>query len=382
MVELGITTLALGIFSNVHRDPSAAAAASKKYEKLLGMMRRTVPTLDEKTVDSCLLAIFTMGRYEATMYDDMSGRVSKCKSLSHHDGARAVLKHWKTEFGQKMAATEVIKHTRRGLIRSALLKGDPIPKWMQKGHDFGERGRELAFDQIMVELLNLRHEVSILRQTQDKADGTSTDNVTPRALELFNELHEIDSALQDWKAHFPRGWTCRTAHVDGELFGTSIENGRPWIIYSYTSPVHAWTWNQYITTCMLIESTRIRILEFCQYPGGDEYSRTEQLKQCRLRIHTMGDELAANVPYCLQRFKPTHGRNPGDKEPDHIWYSPDRKIKPYAANQLVWPVGIAAGIRNMDPKQRAWFKSMVGALGRITGMGVIACADTNNWLDL
>lgn len=381
MVELGITTLALGIFSNVHRDSPAAATASGKYEKLLGIVRQTVPTLSEKNVDSCLLAIFTMARYEATMYDDISGNVSSCKSLSHHDGARAVLKLWKNGLSQKMAATEVIKHTRRGLIRSALLKGSPIPKWMQNGHDFGERGRELAFDQIMVQLLNLRHELSLLYRRYNNAHGLSTDNVTPRALELFDELRDIDSALQDWKAHFPRGWTYRTTHSDSELLGIRTDI-TPWTIYSYTSPVHAWTWNQYITTCMLIDSTRIRILDICQNPGGDEYSRTEQLKQCVSRIHAMGDQLAANIPYCLQRFKPTSGRTNEENEQDHIWYGPDRKIKPYAANQLIWPVGIAAGISNMDPKQRGWFKSMLGALGRITGLGVIACADTNNWLEL
>ncbi|KEF52434.1 uncharacterized protein A1O9_11675 [Exophiala aquamarina CBS 119918] len=322
-----------------------------------------------------------MARYEATIYDDISGNVSNCKSLSHHDGARAVLKLWKTGLSQKMAATEVIKHTRRGLIRSTLLTGSLVPKWMQNGHDFGERGRELAFDQIMVQLLNLRHEVHHLCRKHGDVHGFDSDKITPRALELFDELRDIDGALQDWKAHFPRGWTYRTAYSDSELSGNRTDTA-PWTVYSYTSPVHAWTWNQYITTCMLIDSTRIRILDICQNPSADEYSRKEQLKQCTSRIHTMCDQLAANIPYCLQRFKPSNSRTSEERELDHIWYSSDRKIKPYAANQLIWPVGIAAGISNMDPKQREWFKSMLGALGRITGLGVIACADTNNWLEL
>lgn len=381
MVELGITTLALGIFSNVHQDSSAATIASKKYEQLLGIVRRTVSTLDEKNVDSCLLAIFTMARYEATMYDDASGSVTNCKSFSHHKGASAVLKLWKDCLSHKMSATEIIKHSRRGLIRSILLRGSLVPKWMQNGHDFGERGRELAFDHITVQLLNLRHEVHVLCRKRGNANGRTSEIVTTRALELFDELRDIDSALQDWKAHFPRGWTYRTAHSDSELFGVRNDI-TPWTIYSYATPVHAWTWNQYIITCLLIDSTRITILELCENPTSDQHSRREQLKQCVSRIHTMSDQLAGNIPYCLQRFKPTNTQPNQTSEADLSWYSPDRKIKPYAANQLIWPVGIAAGIINLDPKQREWFKSMLAALGRITGLGVIACADTNNWLRL
>lgn len=381
MVELGITTLALGIFANVHQDSPAAVTASKKYEKLLGIVRQTVQTLDETNVDSCLLAIFTMARYEATTYFDSSGAVSNCKSLLHHDGSKAVLKLWKEELSHKMAATEVIKHSRRGLIRSALLSGSFVPTWLQSGHDFGERGRDLAFDHIMVQLLNLRYEVRALCVNQGKASPLYPNKITARALELFDDLRGIDDLLQDWKAHFPRGWNYRSAHSNLELFGSS-PGVNPWTIYSYTSPLHAWTWNQYITTCMLIDSTRITVLDLCKDGNSDEYSRQEQLKQSVSRIHSMSDQLAANVPYCLQRFKPIPGHDDDEDGADHIWYSPDRKIKPYAANQLIWPVGIAAGISNMDPKQRQWFKSMLSALGKLTGLGVIAAADTNNWLQL
>lgn len=378
MVELGITTLALSIFANVHQDSPASRIASRKYEKLLGIVRQTVQTLDETNVDSCLLAIFTMARYEATTYFDSSGAVANCKSLLHHDGSKAVLKLWKEGLSHKMSATEVIKHSRRGVMRSALLRGAFIPEWLQNGHDFGERGRELAFDHIMVQLLNLRYEVRALCAKTAKADSNKGSS---RALELFDELYDIDSSLQDWKAHFPRGWTYRSAHSNLQLVESSAAN-TPWTIYSYSSPLHAWTWNQYITTCMLIDSTRITILDLCKAANSDEYSWKEQMKQCLSRIHTMSDQLAANIPYCLQRFRPTHGHPGETDEPDHIWYSPERKIKPYAANQLIWPIGIAAGITNMDPKQRQWFKSMLSALGKITGLGVIACADTNNWLRL
>ena len=379
MVDLGISVLSLAIFSRVHQDSTAALKAYNKYQELLNIVKRATLNLDETNVDQTLLAIFTMCRYEDAMFEATS--VDQCNSLSHHVGATGVLKLWKDGLSQKLPATEIIKHSRRGLIRSSLLKESSVPEWMQNGHDFGERGRDLAFDHLMVKLLNLRYEMFALIRKHDDFNTCAHEDIASRALELVDDLRDIDDALQDWKAHFPRGWTYRHAHMDSDT-SDSDDNVAPWTIYSYSCLPHAWSWNQYVTTCILIDSTRMKILGLC-HPSSDEFARTEQLRQCYSRMKTMADQLAANIPFCLQRFKIANEHTGSDGDPNQISRAPPgQKIKPYIANQVVWPLSIAAGVTNMDSKQNAWFKSVLATIGKLTGLGVIESAGTDDWLRL
>jgi len=217
-----ILTLAppqVAVFSKTQRHLPAATEASSRYHRLLRVAQKRVAhvatlNMDERSIDSCLLAFFLMGRYEGAVYRrgdlDSTNSSTSLQSWPHHDGAMAVLKVWNDSLSHSPATT-IIKQTRRGLIRSSLLRNIPLPQWMQNGSRFGERGLELEYDHIFNRLVNLHYASARLQQNPGLQFA--------KAEELNNEARELDKALHHWAAQFPSTWSYRR-HI--------LEESGPW----------------------------------------------------------------------------------------------------------------------------------------------------------
>lgn len=124
ILELALASVALATFGRKQHHLPAAVLAAKNYQKVLQSTRQTLTTLDESNIDACLLTIYSMSRYEDTIYSitaSGSSPVKTYESFSHHDGSLAILKSWQVRFSHVVPASDVIKHTRRGVIRSAVM---------------------------------------------------------------------------------------------------------------------------------------------------------------------------------------------------------------------------------------------------------------------
>ena len=383
MVDLAISSMALAVYSRTQQHPPAATDASIKYQQLLRIARVTIPTLDERNIDDCLLAIFFMSRYEDVIHRPSSLNsktpfAMSVQSFSHHDGALAILKIWKDRLSYSHPATDIIKQTRRGVIRSALLRNLALPEWMLKGSLFGENGLELDYDRIIVRIANVRHQLSTLLQQEASLQTTSHEPLISRAEELNKEARDIDKALEDWTAQIPSDW-CYQRYT--------LIDPHPWprrhfyssIIYSYSSPAYAVFWNHYFATRMLIDSTRLRVLELSR-PNSDDFAHKQQL-ECFSHMKVMADNLASSVPFCLQRFKVADSPNSLFCQ-SSITLTTNEEIKPYMAGLIVWPLTIASSLEGVDFRQKLWFKTELAHLGRIVGAGVLECAETDQWLKL
>jgi hypothetical protein len=373
------------VYSRTQRHPPAATDASIKYQQLLRVTRVTIPTLDERNVDACLLTIFLMSRYEDIMHRSSSSLNSKTpfamslQSLSHHNGAMAILKIWKNRLSHSHPATDIIKQTRRGLIRSALLRNLTLPEWMLEGSLFGEHSLELDYDRIIVRIANVRHQLSTLLQQEASLQTTSHELLISRAEELNKEAKDIDKALEDWTAQIPSDW-CYQRHT--------LIDRNPWprkhfyssIVYSYSSPTYAVFWNHYFATRMLVDSTRLRVLELSR-PNSDDFAHKQQQQECFSHMKVMADNLASSVPFCLQRFKVADSPNSLPCQYS-ITLTTNEEIKPYMAGLTIWPLTIASSLEGVDVKQKLWFKTELAHLGRIVGAGVLECAETDQWLEL
>ena len=384
ILDLAVSSTALGVFSRTQRHLPAATEASRKYHQLLQITQATILSLHEGNIDAYLLAIFLMSRYEDSVHrpshlDRKTLLTTTLPSFSHHDGALAILRFWKDHLSHSQPATDVIKHTRRGMIRSALLRHLALPEWMLQGGSFGEHGLELEYDDIIVRIASVRQRLSSLLKEQTSPQRISY-KLTSTAEDLNKEARDIDKALQDWRAHFPSTW-CYQRHT--------LSNPYPWpmrdfyspVVYSYSSPAYAAVWNQYYATRMLINNTRLKVLALSRsYP--DDLSSEHGL-ECRSHIEIMANDLASSVPFCLQRFKVTDRRNSSSHQ-SLITLSTDEDIKPYLASLTVWPLTIASslGAVDVDIKQILWFRSELARLGRIVGAGVLECAETDQWLKL
>lgn len=362
ILDLGVSSLGLVLFSRVKGNPQAAIEASRKYCQLLSLIRTTMLSLNEENIDACLLAIFFMGRYEDVLYHPSQPRsehpsVMGMMSFSHHDGALAVLKYWQDHISQRYPATNVIKHSRRGVIRSALLRSCELPAWLLDGALFGEHNFELEYDHIVLKIINLRYEV--------RANG---GKLQPGLKELNKKSHDLDHALQDWASHFPSTWD---NHLQGATKGGLMLGDYPSesAMYNWSSSPYRAVWSLYYSLRILLISTRLHIIN----NGHESYH--QQRLELRERMKHLGKDLAASIPPRIQEHKTAPGSplaqvqipNKSDLSQDPI---------PYTSTMIIWPLCIVSTLGNIDVKQRSWFKSELARLGKRIGYGNIESAET------
>ena len=381
ILDLAVSAMALAVFSRTQRHQQAAIEASMSYHQLLQIARRTFVSLDEQNLETCLLAIFFMSRYEDTVHDPNHQSLSlpftlTMHSFSHHDGALAMLKIWKTKLVDRQPATDPIKFTRRGLIRSALMRSLAVPKWMSEGTCFGECGLALEYDRIMVRLTNLRHRLITLLQ-EETVFPLASFELSSTVEELHEEAQKLDKALQHWSTQFPSTWSYQT-HDLPEPYSWPLRDFYSPTVYSYSSPVDAGVWNQYFATRMLINSTRLKILEFRRLPSDD--FALEQRHNCLSNMNTAATDLASSLPFCFEKFKVLDNSSSSCR-PQPISLTVKEDIKPYMALLIAWPLSLASSIENLDLRQRSWFRSELARLGKIVGAGVFECAEIDQWLE-
>jgi hypothetical protein len=298
------------------------------------------------------------------------------QGFSHHDGALAIVKLWKTQLSHRLPVTDVIKHTRRAMVRSALLRNRGLPEWILDGKPFGEQGLELEYDSIMVRIVNVRQRLAaLLKKT---GPFHIAQELSATAEEIDQDARDIEKALQDWTSHFPSTW-CYNRHTLPDPHPWPMRDFYSTSVLSFPSPVYAALWNRYFAMTMLINSLRLRALKII-HPCSDDFTDEQHLK-CLSGISTMADDLASSVPFCLQRFKVIDSHDSSSHQ-DSIILTTSEDIKPYIAGMVIWPLSVASSISGVDIEQRTWFRSEVARFGRMEGDKVLECAELDQWLEI
>ena len=381
MVDLALSSMALAVYSRTQRHPPAATEASSRYCRLLQIAQERIAQIEilavsESSIDACLLAVYLMGRYEGVTHYrgrlDSKDSLTSLQSWSHYSGVMAILKVWNDNLSHN-TATFIIKHTRRQLLKLSLLSNIPLPDWILDGNRFGEHDLELDYDRIVVRMINLRYRSRNLQQK----NGLQV----AKAEELNNEARELDKALQDWVAQIPSIYSYHR-HI--------LTESDPWlwpkrhfyssIVYSYSKPGSAAIWVEYFAARMLINSTRLRVLELSHPHSLVDFTYEEQRLECIATLKAMADSLASSIPFCLERFK-AYGPDSPIREAS-VTSNTNEEIKPYLANWVVWPLTIASSLEQIDIEQQLWFRSELARLGRTIGDGLLECAETDQWVIL
>lgn len=375
MVDLALSSMALAIFSRTQRNPTAAVQATSNYQRLLATTQDQISRLSLQTsdegVDSCLLAAFLMSRFEGAN----QGCAASTKALtsfeslsawSHHDGAMAILRHW-FNHPRRGPPSFIVQRSRRGLLRSSLLRNRPLPAWMKDGSIYGEYGVELDFDRIIVQIIGLLHRIQKLRQSNGKPCS--------EVARLRTEARELDTALDAWAAQIPPDCTYEKR--------CCTENSPRPRLHWYSSAVsihrtsgNAAAWCHYFAVRMLINNARLKVLAITsEGPIGVDSER--ETKTSSAQLNAAAEDLAASIPACLE-LVPSRAaiqanglRNPILKKLD--------VINPSNASLTAWPLTIASSLEQLDSGQKAWFKAELAEIGRITGDGILEFADTNEW---
>lgn len=370
LLNLSGSCIALAVFSQTQRHPPAALAASLIYQKLLHATRESLFTLSEENIELYLTASFFMGRYEGAIFNP-NAMHSRFRGFSHHLGALSILKLWKEQYSHLRPPTDIIRHSRQGLVRSAVLRNAEVPEWMLDGTMFGERGLDLEYHRIMIRITKVRHRVA--RLFRDKSHSCrSLAELTAMVEDLETEAVSIDSALQEWSCRFPSTWR----------YGQQrLPDPSPWPmrdlytpkVWSYSSAAHASVWCNYYSARILINSTRLKISELGQSVEITDKTRV----QAYSNIASMADYLASSIPFCLERFKFTVPYLPS--ETPLITLNSGHDIKPYVAQLVIWPLTLAASAGGVDAVQQKWFRYELARMGRIVGYGIFEAAETDQW---
>lgn len=384
ILDHAVSSVALAVYARAQQESPASTQACAAYHQLLRLQRNAITDLNKDSIDACLIAIFFMSRFEDvvnfTTYPKVR-RVATPQMFPHHDGALAILKFWRQHLIHQHPATESIKYTRRGMIRSATLRNRPLPDWILDGSEFGERDADFEYDSISVRIVNIRHRVSLLLDNEDKIYTETEQNFSLD--ELYHDALKISKTLQDWAYRFlnTRGYRQHSLSntnmnfLPSRYFYSSV-------VYSYSTTAQASSWILYYSTLMLITSTILKILD------GMNSSSQPLTKEQRLQhiisssnMDSLANDMASTLPFSLERFT-LEDRADAPPPQYSIKTNEDDDVKPFVANMIIWPLSLAVRMRGVDVKYSIWFKSLLARLGRITGYAILESAETDAWPQL
>ena len=376
MVDLALSSLALLVYARTQQYPPAARDAMLRYGSLLRLARDRVAqlngcALDNRDVDACLIAIALMARFESSRLrpgdHELRADFNSLHMWSHDDGACEVLKIWKAR-ARGSAVSPTVKHTRRGLIRAFLLRSCPVPQWMLDGRLFGEQGRDLDWDRIFVRITHLHYELARLEQTGFTQAG--------KAEKIYDEVQDLDEALQFWAAQLPKSKSYQR-HLITELSLLPTDHIYSSTVYGFSSAEDVVLWMQYFTTRIITSSMRLRALDLEQLHSHDPVFCDIERRNRITDLQTMAESLACAIPFCLERFVVMNSDMPAQQASINL--STSDRINPYLANMAVWPLTIASSAEGVNDVLQQWFRAELGRLGKITGDGILECAETGPW---
>lgn len=377
MVDLAVSSVALAIFSRTHHHPPAAREAFSQYGRLLRVVQAQIMEVDlqehgEKGVDESLLTIALMAWYETAMHQSAylksEHSYGSLHSWSHHIGATAILKVWNDTLAHN-PPSRIIKHVRRGMVRSALLRDCPLPEWLRDGSRFGEHSLDLGFDAILVRLANLRHRYKGLRRRKELH--------TAEAEELTTEAHELNEACREWAMQVPNSWSYEV-HIIAKGDSLVNEDFPSPTVFTYARPGYAAVWMQYFAARMIIDSTRLGLLQSKQPLQLIDVISQRQHQEFIAGIREMAHNIASTVPFSFGGLNVDTADGSGPIQPDgckrNITLNSGNEIRPSLALPVVWPLAVISGLEGIEPKQRVWVLSQLARLGRVLGDGALESA--------
>ncbi|PYI31172.1 hypothetical protein BP00DRAFT_446792 [Aspergillus indologenus CBS 114.80] len=220
-----------------------------------------------------------------------------------------------------------------------------LPEWMHSGEVFGQGtgGVEERLDALAVRVVELRGRSVALGVRVAAAAA---------AKRVYSEGKRVRSALEAWKGEVD--W------IQREMVAAKEK------VYYFPTLAQAALWCHYLTLAMLSESVLSEGL-------GVRETRNRRVRGGRL---TLARQLMASVSFVLGQVHIAENAALGVR--NATW---DKTLppSPYRASLLVWPLTVASGIDRLEQQQR-WFKAQLGYLGRVTGVGVLECAEGEEWL--
>lgn len=250
-------------------------------------------------------------------------------------------------------------------MRTCILRGMPIPDFLQCGADYGEEEAALELDALMVRVAALR--TKSLALLYGNAAGPSSDIVESERLAA--EAQNLDTALASWPISLPEKWmfSCPPpSSISGKYDHTY--NG---IVHSYPTHGHAAIWSRYRAIRLIVNSIRIRYLT-CQlqtldYPSQRSFIAIQQ-QAIRATMEVITSELCGCVPFFFNHLDQTGMRS---ILMGKYTIRSNEEILPKMAALLAWPLTVAISCEYISDPQREWLKDKLSAVAKSLGDAVL-----------
>lgn len=368
-LELAASATALALFANTKACSPAAKLAFESYQRGLMVLRESLASPDSIDIESCLLAVCLLGRYENAVYvPPREAGIPFLESLQtkrHLIGTMALLEHWFNRHGGTKAPTDIIKYARRTLRKAAILGQMDFPEWLQKGDLFGEQDSMQELDGILCRLINARSKLTAFSKAQQASKIRCTDT-TSILQALEDEIRAIDQALMEYGAlHF----SCYKQHTLEANQSYSKQHFLLSCLYSHDNYAKAALCAQYYGYRILVNQVLRHTLML-----QDTHLRSikpEPLLECQSTIDYLSGELASLTPFCLDMVKIP---NESKLSVDPIGITSDEDRRPFVVELIATPLLIASKSPGLKPEFTSWFSSRLEDTGRFLGYGVIQAA--------
>ncbi|PMD34474.1 hypothetical protein L207DRAFT_468782 [Hyaloscypha variabilis F] len=374
MVDLAVSAVALAIFARTQQNTLAAREAVATYGHLLRVAQRKITQAEllicnETRSDEFMLTVVLMAWYETTMHQPANFKQYmlpvSLHSWLHHDGAMAILKVWNDRL-RNNTPSSITKQTRRGLLRSALLRNCSLPKWVRDGNQFGEHGIDLGFDRILVRVVILRHSFKMAEQNKYLEMGEIE--------EMTNEARELDEACIQWRVQTPNEWKSELHTVPTSWSRTDFYSST---VFSFARQGYAAIWIQYFALRMLINSTLLGLTRLYHPPSLQIHTSTYNEQCCAhtTQLQETTDSLVSTIPFSLGQFSTDET---GVSDSQHKFnFNTDETIPPALALPIIWPLSVVSSLDGINHNHQLWIKSKLVHLGRLLGDGALQCAGTD-----
>jgi hypothetical protein len=391
-LHLAISTLSRAVFGRARGVPQALAQADRSYSQCLYKTQQAVCGQTHEDMDELLLTTLMMGYFENIRYNNNTSELGVRKTdavgarytnvFCHYEGAMGLL--WIRRASGVNTDSILDKVARRQIvsflvallrnvqidnsqIRASVLRGNPVPDWLQNGEEFGEAGPALQLDSFMVRVAAFR--ARALAFFPQVSAGLPTS--TPDLEFLAHTGKHLEDDLVDWAESMSEEWERSKEDLPATTEKASDYDACEGHRNVYTSHGHASLWIRQRALRLIINSIFIKFISVRMQTSADQAHLLWKQNHMRRNLEIISQELCADMLYF---FKASPSGDEDFLMPvqrTSVTTEGEPTILPSLASMLAWPLAIAVSTENVPEAQRKWLQGKLGIVADSLGDAVL-----------
>ncbi|KAI1389265.1 uncharacterized protein F4822DRAFT_195033 [Hypoxylon trugodes] len=360
-LRLAVSAFSRAIFARATHPDTATDDAEGFFARSIAKMQDEFHGLSQENIDELLLTTMLLAHYENMRYQSQTQEQDESplaygvtgfrfwKDVCHHCGAAGLLK-LRRERGWS-PNLPLDRSVRRQLIRTYILRGEPVDEWLEDGAQYGEEGPVLGLDSVMVRLAHLRSNSLCLFLPKS---GMFSSQLHPP--DVVAQALELDVALETWSRDIPEGWEFSTKSA------TTPSATFDGFTHVYATHGHAAIWNRYRAVHVIVNSMRKRALIIMSRCSTQMISTVAEQEVCQEKITSLATDICRSIPVFASQ-------DPNSSAAGTMSIS--NSISPKMATLLAWPLTLVISTEYVPEPQKQWLRNILKSIANSLGDAVL-----------